>query len=805
MSRNGDADLWILDELDRIKSLAQHSPTIGEAETAFLDLINSTSPKTLAKYETTLRDTAGASFLPKRRKNILASLSAATSGRPRARPSDQTYFASKDASALEYRLRSKLTDLSNHHIYSWSTHYRDFIRESFSEIFQLVQDVANPETPIACLHDALRDHAHEIFMKGFKYNADRIDADAVVRKSQAGLQRFLELPLEPYQNAAEGLRVGRSATLLRKLTSTYLHAILTGTGSAKHSGISGSQVLQSQPRAWAHYLPFLTKDHLVSFAELLGDWTVAEGMVECVVPIAYALDRLASADQEERFALPGLGQYAAEATRLEISLIPPTWIDDSGLLELVAFLDSGAVERTHLEQVQRRGFSVAVAALRPDLAEWVQSQPRFAGLVVNAGDGAGASADPSDRVYQVLLMELGDRKIPETRNTPLLYNFARDFPLHNQFLSRYFHVERRSVRALLYDIERVNGVRLWCSVRRSGKTTACFDLGSTTGLSTVVSQTCDSTDTHQDSSLLYSAIADLIEAGVRPQADFLATTVENLGSRVTPATRFVLAIDEYETLFGHLSAAADSDPLVRYRVVQPLLNQFVAFSKDNLVLFVGQRPDAHYILMEQNQLSAYVEQDVFPLFDFVVGRLDGEFVELLTKVLSPRIAFDVGFAHRVFQETAGHPFLTVNLLIVFFDWLIENGFKLLDLEFSEDIFADFLRHHYMSDELHTRPEYAFFRNAISEALGERGRSATPWLHAIYIVLRKIGLDSQQSLSIGRSDYSALFEKRLTPATGHSGDELLSGASQSNFLRFDKVSVWPKIPLLARIAAVSEPR
>src|SRR5205085_8822935 len=84
--------------------------------------------------------------------------------------------------------------------------------------------------------------------------------------------------------------------------------------------------------------------------------------------------------------------------------------------------------------------------------------------------------------------------------------------------------------------------------------------------------------------------------------------------RLAEETRVVFVLDEYETLFGQMAAAEHRDRELRYTVLQPLLNQMVAFSQENLLVFIGQRPDAHFILMDQNQLSPYVEQDAFPLF-----------------------------------------------------------------------------------------------------------------------------------------------------------------------------------------------
>src|SRR5204863_4372926 len=115
-----------------------------------------------------------------------------------------------------------------------------------------------------------------------------------------------------------------------------------------------------------------------------------------------------------------------------------------------------------------------------------------------------------------------------------------------------------------------------------------------------------------------------------------------------------------ETLFGRLKSAVAREPDLRYTVAQPLLNQMVSFTRENLLVFLGQQPNAHFILMDQNQLSAYVQQDSFPLFQHEDGTMQGELAELVRKVLTERVSVDPSFVDGVHSETAGHPFLAVN-------------------------------------------------------------------------------------------------------------------------------------------------
>ena len=150
-------------------------------------------------------------------------------------------------------------------------------------------------------------------------------------------------------------------------------------------------------------------------------------------------------------------------------------------------------------------------------------------------------------------------------------------------------------------------------------------------------------------------------------------------------------LDEYETLFGRLNSAVMREPDLRYTVAQPLLNQMVTFTRDNRLVLLGQQPNAHFILMDQNQLSPYVEQDAFPLFEHDEGTTDGELAELVRKVLTERVHVEPEFLDGVVEETAGHPFLTVNMLVELGDWLIETERSVSSLTLDARDFERFRR------------------------------------------------------------------------------------------------------------------
>jgi hypothetical protein len=470
------------------------------------------------------------------------------------------------------------------------------------------------------------------------------------------------------------------------------------------------------------------------------------------------------------------------------------------------YLDPALVATDLLIEAAKREVAAVVAPLRPDLRSRLLTDERVAQLVVPVLENESGDNRTSADLIRRLERAIYRRRGPRAGSQPLEYNFAREFPLSNPFLIRYYHVYRTSVRDLMRTFERRNGVRLWCSVRRSGKTTAGLDLATTTGESNVISQSCDSTGQAENEGVLYDAVVAALAQGVQLSNDFFARTVmASMLSGQTPEHRTVLVLDEYETLFGQLSTAVDHSPRLRYTVVQPLLNQMVAFTRDNLLVFLGQQPTAHYILMDQNQLSAYVEQDAFPLFTHGADSSQEEFSELLHRILSNRVTFDPSFADRVFVETAGHPYLTVNLMVEFVEWLIKTRRPADSLAFSVADFSAFATRMLRKDNLSVTKEYRFFRDAaIRQALSARGKRQNPWLYAVYSIIRSIALDNPETFVCSRSDFTEIIDRLGLVELGITADYLLTTGAQANFLTYSTRSVAPRVRLLGRIAAVSTP-
>ena len=384
------------------------------------------------------------------------------------------------------------------------------------------------------------------------------------------------------------------------------------------------------------------------------------------------------------------------------------------------------------------------------------------------------------------------------------YNIAREFPLREPAKAKFYHVQRTSVRGLLRTFDRQNGVRLWCSVRRSGKTTACFDLDFTAGDSAIVPQTCG-TDPTPHGRLFYDKVCEAMASKTPITNDFVVKIVQECAPvPVEDDQRIVFVVDEYETLFGYLHAAATDNSLLRYTIVQPLLNQLVEFARDNLLVFLGQQPDAHFIFMDQNQLAPYVEQDPFPLFEHIRGTGAGEFALLVGKILSDRIEVSPRFLDALYRETAGHPFLTANVLCVFVDWLIEQQRPLQGLRLRKGHFRSFQEQKLGFDQLTLYRDYNFFREAARQAMSEEGYRSNRWLYTVYWVLRQIATTSHSDLAVSRSDFAEIMDRIPTPGKLPDANEILRTASQANFLRVSDDQVSVKIGTLGRLAASVQP-
>jgi len=771
---------------------------VQEAEDRLRSLLYTIGRDELSLWEYDIRRTID-QFLPKRRKALLAELRK-RSNNPESNAALQEVSSATVVRSLQDDFERQLEDLSARHIFQWSTFYRETLLDFYNRFSAAASDKALLEAVGSGIYSALTTHARDIFRKGFQHVGAAAPPQYAITKSLSGLQRFLELPVEFYSAKIPTAGSPDFSRTLRVLTSAFLTGILNGYADVSFGTQTGSEVLPRFPRSWAHYLAFLIPRHLEEIVKRLEPGDFRDGVRRSVLPLVEALETLVAAGGDY-VPLPVLGQLVWESRRLDVGLKPPPHSETGQLLEVQSYLDAAFVSRVAIYEALNRNVSLVIAPLRPDLHGVLAADTRLNEILVGAGDADGPHS-VERRAVNVLEYAIYRRRSVRAGAQPLTYNFAREFPLHNPHLTRYFHVYRSSVRELLRTFERRNGVRLWCSVRRSGKTTACFDLSTTTGTAVIVSQTCG-TARLPDSNLFYEEVSDAIESGRPIPKSFLIDLVARCASGKTALSdRFVFILDEYETLFGRLKTSVRRTPDVRYTVVQPLLNQMVGFAAENLLVFLGQQPNAHFILMDQNQLSPYVEQDSFPLFQRGPDIGTDEFAALVRKVLTERVELKQSFLDALYSETAGHPFLTVKVLVAMLDWLIEGRRPLRDLKLSAHDFEGFHRSKLNTRELSLSPEYVFFREAISEATGTFGRTSDPWLYCVYSIMREIALASPDSLTCSMSDVDSIAARLDVTSLGFTADYLLGTAAQANFLRVTGDNVQPKIRILGRLAGVT---
>lgn len=782
------------DVLDQITVLCA-AVRLQEAQEVLSSLIGELGPDELRVWEADLLTAIGL-FLPKRRRQLAELLSTALAevGDNREVGEGESAVSREMRTTLD-RFQEDLTELSEYHIFQWGSWYRDAFTK-FEDQFLEATHRGQSSTPVPSLvvREMLDAHAYEIFTKGYDHTRRRGDQSLSLGKARAGLQRFLDIPVEYYSAGLAREPTAQEAGVLRKLTSSILAGILRGFSRCEFGQLDGAAIMAPRPEPWVHALAFLTAPDMDSVLDRLEPVSGPLRFSECRA-FSAGVDRFAAAAR--RFVpLPSLSEFRNAHQTLEITLGPSGASGTGSPISSIVALSDHSLSPSLLIQAQRDGVSAVVGRADDETWAFIAVEPQYDLLVIDPT----RLQDPVESLAR-LLERAAFRGVSGVASQPIRHNYAREFPIGNPFLARYYRVERPSVRDLLRTVERRNGVRLWCSVRRSGKTTAGLDLASISPDVDVITQTCDDTGQILEEQVLYRRVISALEDGRHLDSNFLGDALADCSAPNAESEKKVLILDEYETLFGTLAAEGMADARLRYSVVQPLLNQFVSFSRDNLVVFLGQQPTAHHIFMDQNQLSPYVLQDQFPLFRH--SSPYDEFPELLSRILTARVIFDDGFARRVFAETAGHPYMTVNLMVDLVDWLIAGERRTDRLSLTKSDFDEFAIAQLTKSKLVESASYQFFRDAvIGEALGAMGKRQSPWLHAVYGCMREICLESPVSLSITRSDFSALFNHLGYAQLGITPEYLLTTAASSNFFEYDSLRVSPKIRLLGRLATVA---
>lgn len=704
------------------------------------------------------------------------------------------------------RVAHVLKTLAEEFIFKWTPQYRDSLRQIFTWALSDLPKSGQLDAEVKAIGGAFGAHARRIYDQGFRFQVERgLKRDVAEEKSVNGLQKFLDLIVSIYLDKCDEIEDAQSAEVLWAIASASICAVAHGYGSVSFGPIHGWELMSKNLRVWVPPLGFCRGTDLQVLFEEFPAPVIDEDLRLTLTSAALAIERVAHGFHNRDVLLPRMSRVAPAAQpRLDITLSAKRGDLNRELL-ITCFVAEPVRFAQPIQASVVLNSAVIIGRFVPDLQMRIE-QGEFETVV----DGSNTTIDRegiehlSERVFARLDAHLADRAgFSAPDEVPR--NFARDFPLEDPDFRRQFMVERHSVKRLLQQLEGSIGIHLWCSVRRSGKTTAVLELADAGGSSLLAMQTMDRQPRRPIQNIFWRRVKEAFELGKELDENFFnevvkecvlaASTTGNLNSRI------VFILDEYETLFGLINGYVKENSTLKTRIALPLLSQMTDFSANNLIVFMGQRPDAFQILASQNQLSPHVRQHQFPLFHHINDAPETEFTLFLKHVLSDKLPFESSFANAVFEETGGHPYLTVNLMVDFCDWLIATKHRLSSGVLAGRHFERFEQDQLVSTMLKRSPHYDFFHSLIAEYLSEQSRADEPWLFAIAKLLQALAPKRKFTMSVDS------FERHATPmgsAARMTPARLLMTGCQANFFQDKKGSVTPGVRLLARIASASTP-
>lgn len=708
------------------------------------------------------------------------------------------------AERLSTRASSMLRNLADHYIFKWTPNYRDTLQFIVDSALKELPDSDQLDSETAAIGKHFESHSKEIFSRGHQFQIERgLTAEVAEIKSISGVQSFLDLVVSIYLEHRQNIASAKQANVLWGITSAAIAGIVSGYGTVDFGEIAGWQLLSKNPRSWVPPMGFCRGSELLQFFDDFPEAYRDADLHLILGAAAVAVERIAHKFHGRDILLPRLSRISVQVTaRLDITLAAKRG-DLSRDVLLTCFWQGGLTPPRLVGAAQ----SLRAAAI---VGRFDERLDGGAEGVVNAGS-LSASHEQIHHLSELVYASLETRGFSEEGYNDaavMTHNYARDFPLDDPDFRRQFMVERHSVKRLLQSLDGSTGVHLWCSVRRSGKTTAAQELTDASGSSVVVTQTMDRQPRQPIQNIFALRLREAFEAGKELADHFFVQVVQECALAVTATEpgerRIVFIIDEYETLFGLINAHVRNDKDLKVMVALPLLSQMVDFATSNLLIFMGQRPDAYQVLSTQNQLSPLVQQCKFPLFEHISNAGDTEFTQFVSYVLSEKLPFDASFATAVFQETGGHPYLTVNLMVDFCDWLIVNQYRLADAELSAQQFTHFVKDRLAHAALKRSPHYEFFHNQMAEYLSEQARTDEPWLFAIANILDRIAKKHTKTFTCTFNTYEQ-WAAPVVVSMPMTAARLLTTASQANFFEDEDGQVSPRIRLLSRLAASASPK
>ncbi|MBA2079838.1 hypothetical protein [Rhodanobacter sp. PCA2] len=765
----------------------------GEAYQSFRELLDSASLDQLRLLQPTLRGLVD-QFHKRKRRDLTELLD------QRLEPP-----APIECAALLVAWQNHLDGLRDKHIFQWNTFYRERMNYILQDAYRRLHDAPERAEVIDGLKLLFARHSTDIYTRGYAHACGRgLAIEVVHAKSIHGLRQFLYLLMALLAEHRNVIRKAHDAALSWDLISMMIVGVLQGYADASFDDVPGAALLAQDLTSWLPALGFVRGSEAL---ELLASHPgLFDEPLRTVVPALLAVQHQTSRVMGDQYVLPRLSRVGINVPRLDLIYS----IDGVNVPRdlLVCCYYNGTVDDTRLldDSLALRA-ALTMATLDKPVREWVDKQGHE--QVIDASATRPEASD-IESLAELAAVPLGAYLAiqPGTIDASrIVTNHARDFPLDEPQSREQLTVERYSVRKVFQDLQRGIGVFVWCSVRRSGKTTAARRLAEMGPETQVIYQTMDHQPAALDQNIFERRVSQALTAGKMVEPHFFESIVaecQQAHTRLAPAKKQVFLLDEYESLFGLLLHLGNRDPLIRYVVAQPLLSQMLAFSQKNVLIFMGQRPDAHAIFLAQNQLTPNVREHSFPLFSHEHAAEGAEFNQFLRNVLSPRLPFTAPFADAVYQETNGHPYLTVNLMTDFCDWLIVKQAHYPGEGLQAHTYKDFARECLTVGRLARSPHYGLFQNMLAEYLGEQCCHDTPWLYAITGIVRDIAQAHPQKLRCTAMAYRGIAAK-YTLATNIMPDRLLAQAKFANFLREHGGQVLLGIPLMGRLAASVMPR
>ena len=791
--------------LSDIRQLARKPSDLSEAESKLIALIDELSTLELSEAQGVIRDVIQSSFLPKRRKRLLERVAHALAGTGvRSGARSQPPFTSevrlaRDALAVfKTEFHASLIDLADRHIFQWP--YYETLASHLFDVRApraMAEGIARTELS-AVLREEIAAHSKEAFQRTFAYATDRqkLSRERALTSANVNLPRFLNVAVSEYRRQLMRLRFARRAADFRGLCSALVSGVLLGRCRVSFGSLRGCDQLIESWKLWAQYLPFMTLSDLERLGMELPAGLTRDRLFRVSRPLAAALDEQVARADAHRVCVLRETSYSARFDRLELTLVEPIQAAEKEIY-FHCYLSDAAVDRAEIESAFNRGMQLIMAPLTDELERWAwRHEQALRDILIDT-----SKKDAFDRLRDLLSIALATLGSGKLQDIPITFNFARRFPLDKPDIGADFRVPRYTVRRLLEQHHSETGVRLWCSVRRSGKSTACLDLQAHRGPEIVITETCERTGAANLKDSFYQTAVEALGKGTQLPQTFVVDAIRRAADYDVGRSRIVFVLDEYESLFRQLETTALENEGIRYRVVQPLLNQLLEFSQQNLLILMGLRPDAHFILMDQNQLSPYVRADQFPLFEFIPNHPDCEFRDLVRRVLTERIQCDDAFVGHLYGETGGHPVLTVNLLVSLCEWLIETRRPLSQLRLGASDFEAFSGRHLTVKAVALNEVYDTHRKFAQQGLSDRSRERMPWLYAVLHVLRYIATSEEGRMSCSVSDVTRLLERLgLDKSPGIDAQDLVRTGAMANFFKVTDRTVKPGIRLLARLTA-----